>query len=65
MNQLLCITHDICQSLDDGLEKRVVFLDKAVDKVWHESLLYKLKQWYVGQPFNRYQRFFVPEKELF
>ena len=33
--QLLCITHDIYQSLDDGLETRGVFLDisKAFDKV--------------------------------
>ena len=35
INQLLRITHDICQSLDDGLETRGVFLDisKAFDKV--------------------------------
>ena len=35
INQLLCITHNIYQSLDDGLETRGVFLDisKAFDKV--------------------------------
>ena len=46
ISQLLCITHDIYQSLDDGLETRAVFLDisKAFDKVWHEGLLFKLKQ---------------------
>ena len=45
-HQLLCITYDIYQSLDDGLETRAVFLDisKAFDKVWHEGLLFKLKQ---------------------
>ena len=45
ISQLLCITHDIYQSLDDGLETRAVFLDKskAFDKVWHEGLLFKLK----------------------
>ena len=45
-NQLLCITHDIYQSFDDGLETRAVFLDisKAFDKFWHEGQLYKLKQ---------------------
>ena len=34
------------QSLDDGLETRGVFLDisKPFDKVWHEGLLFKLKQ---------------------
>ena len=46
INQLLCITHDIYQSLDDGLGTRGVFLDisKAFDKVWQEGLLFKLKQ---------------------
>ena len=27
ISQLLCVSHDIYQSLDDGLESRVVFLD--------------------------------------
>ena len=46
INQLLCITHDVYQSLDDGLESRGIFLDisKAFDKVWHEGLFFKLKQ---------------------
>ena len=46
INQLLSITHDIYQSLDNGFEVRVVFLDisKAFDKVWHKGLIYKLKQ---------------------
>ena len=46
INQLLCITHDIYQSFDGGLETRAAFLDipKAFDKVWHEGLLYKLMQ---------------------
>ena len=46
INQLLFITHDIYQSLDDRLETKGVFLDisKAFDKVWHEGLLLKLKQ---------------------
>ena len=46
INQLLCITHDIYQSFDDGLKTRAVFLDilKAFDKLWHEGLLYKLKE---------------------
>ena len=45
-NQPLSITHDIFTSLDDGLEVRGVFLDisKAFDKVWHNGLIYKLKQ---------------------
>ena len=46
ISQLLCIINDIYQSLDDGLETRAIFLDisKAFDKVWHEGLLFKLKQ---------------------
>ena len=46
INQLISITHEIYQSFDDGLEVRGIFLDisKAFDKVWHEGLIYKLKQ---------------------
>ena len=46
INQLLSITHDIYQSLDQGYEVRGVFLDisKAFDKVWHKGLIHKLKQ---------------------
>ena len=46
INQLLSITHEICTSFDSGLEVRSVSLDisKAFDKVWHEGLIFKLKQ---------------------
>ena len=46
INQLLSITHEIYQSFDDSLEVRAVFLDisKPFDKVWHEGLIFKLKQ---------------------
>ena len=45
-NQLISITHEIYQSFDDGFEVRGVFLDisKAFGKVWHNGLIYKLKQ---------------------
>ena len=46
INQLLAITHGIYKSFDDGFEVRGVFLDisKAFDKVWHEGLIFELKQ---------------------
>ena len=46
INQLLSITHYIFTSFDKGLEVRGVFLDisKAFDTVWHDGLIYKLKQ---------------------
>ena len=46
INQLLAITHEIYKSFDDGFEVRSGSLDisKAFDKVWHESLIFKLKQ---------------------
>ena len=46
INQLLSITHEICQSFDGNLEVRAVFLDisKAFDKIWHKGLISKLKQ---------------------
>ena len=46
INQLLAITHEIYKSFDDGFEVRGVFLDisKAFDKVWHEGLIFELKQ---------------------
>ena len=45
-NYLLFITHEICQSFDEGFEVTGVFLNvsKAFDKVWHEGLLFKLNQ---------------------
>ena len=46
INQLIAITHEIYQSFDESYEVRGVFLDisKAFDKVWHEALIFKLRQ---------------------
>ena len=46
INQLISITCEIYQSFDNRLEVRGVFLgiSKAFDKVWHEDLIYKLRQ---------------------
>ena len=46
INQLLKIIHQIYQDVNDGNDTCLVFLDvsKAFDKVWHEGLLFKIKQ---------------------
>ena len=46
INQLIYITLNILNSLDEGLEVRGTLLDisKVSDKVWHERLIWKL-QW--------------------
>ena len=46
VKQLLSITHKIYKAFDDGHEIRVVFLDisRTFDRVWHEGIIFKLKQ---------------------
>ncbi len=52
MNQLIALHDDICKSLDQKHDVRVVFLDlsKAFDRVWHTGLLFKLKQLGISGP---------------
>ena len=49
VNQLLSITHQIYSAFEEfpSRETRAVFLDisKAFDKVWHDGLLFKLKNY--------------------
>ena len=46
INQLLSINHEILSAFDIGLEVCGIFLDisKAFDKVWHDELIFKLRQ---------------------
>ena len=46
VNQLIALHDNICKSLEQKHDVRVVFLDlsKAFDRVWHKGLLFKLKQ---------------------
>ena len=46
INQLLSVNHETLNTFDKGLKVRGVFLDvsKAFDKVWHDGLIFKLRQ---------------------
>ena len=46
INQLLSINHEILNAFDKGLVVRGIFLNisKAFVKVWHDGLIFKLRQ---------------------
>ena len=46
INQLLSINHEILNTFDKGLEVHGIFFDisKAFDNVWHDGLIFKLRQ---------------------
>ena len=50
VNQLTSLYHTICRALDEGKDVRAVFCDnsKAFDRVWHDGLLFKLRQSGIG-----------------
>ena len=52
VNQLVSIYHSFCLALDEGKEVRAVFCDisKAFDRVWHDGLLFKLRQSGISGP---------------
>ncbi len=67
ITQLLEIYHDIMMGLEHGKDLNFVFLDasKAFDRVWHEGLIFKLKQcgicgdllnWFEDYLDNRWQK---------
>ena len=66
--QLIDIFHQICQSIDSKMYTCMIFCDisKAFDMVWHQGLLFKLKQsgidgallnWIENYLVNRTQKF--------
>ena len=46
INQLLSINHEILNAFDTGFDVHGIFLDisKAFDKVWHDRLIFKVRQ---------------------
>ena len=68
--QLIDIFHQICQSIDSKMYTCMIFCDisKAFDRVWHQGLLFKLKQsgidgallnWIENYLVNRTQKVFI------
>ena len=65
-NQLLSLVHEIHESFNCGLEVRSIYLDmsKAFDKVWHEGLIFKLKQNGIeGNLLNLFQNYLTNRKQ--
>ena len=67
-NQLLSLVHEIHTAFDhrDCLEVRSIYLDmsKAFDKVWHDGLIFKLKQNGVeGKMLNLLQNYLTDRKQ--
>ena len=65
-NQLLSLVHEIHESFHCGLEVRLIYLDmsKAFDKVWHEGLIFILKQNVIaGNLLNLFQIYVTNRKQ--
>ena len=66
IKQLLSITHAIYKAFDNNQEIRAVFLDisRAFDRVWHEGIIFKLKQLGVeGDALNIIKSFLADRKQ--
>ena len=67
VNQLsnLYCPYMIYQTLENGQEVRMVFLDlsKAFDKVWHKGLLYKLRNLGVKDPLLSWFRHYLTDRK--
>ena len=65
VNQLLSVTHEIYDSLGNGLEVKGVFLDisKAFDKVWYEGLILKLNQYRISENLIRLIKCFLKKRK--
>ena len=72
-NQLIHLTNEIYNGLDDGRKIAAVFLDitKAFDRVWHDGLIFKLEKigirgkllnWFRSYLSGRSQRVFINGK---
>ena len=68
--QLLAMSHEFHEALDNGHDMRIVFMDmsKAFDKVCHKGVIFKLKRkgidglllkWFISYLENRFQRFVI------
>ena len=67
VNQLSYLYHSFCKALDDNKDIQIIYCDvkKAFEKVWHDGLVFKLKQlgvtgnllaWLQDYLSERYQR---------
>jgi len=65
INQLIVLHDNICKSLDQKHDVRVVFLDlsKAFDRVWHKGLLFKLKQLGISGPLLSWLRNYLTDRK--
>ena len=66
INQLLYITHQIQQNLDDGDDTGLVFLDqsRAFDRIWHEGLLAKIKSCGINGPLLTFLQSYLSNRKI-